>query len=84
MAMYNPHHPRGCIKNLYLKPLGVTPIINIGVGAHITATALGDPRFDPNLSNEERKSPDKGVFGFVRTVPNLLTTIFVNGAQEQN
>ena len=39
-----------------------TKIINIGVGAHITAAALGGPRFDPNLSNEERKSPDNGIW----------------------
>jgi len=39
-----------------------TKIINIGVGAHITAAATGGPRFDPNLSSEERKSPENGVW----------------------
>lgn len=37
-------------------------IINIGVGAHITAAAPGGPRFDPNLSNEERTSPNNGIW----------------------
>ena len=39
-----------------------TKIINIGVGAHITAAAPGGPRFNPNLTNEERKSPDNGIW----------------------
>ncbi len=39
-----------------------TQIINIGVGAHITAASPGGPRFDPNLSREERKSPDNGIW----------------------
>lgn len=37
-------------------------IINIGVGAHITAAAEGGPRFDPNLSTEARKTPDNGIW----------------------
>lgn len=39
-----------------------TQIINIGVGAHIRAAAPGGPRFDPNLSNEERRSPNNGIW----------------------
>jgi hypothetical protein len=39
-----------------------TKIINIGVGAHITAASLGGPRFDPNLSSDERKSPNNGIW----------------------
>lgn len=39
-----------------------TKIINIGVGAHITAAAPGGPRFDPNLSSEERKSLSNGIW----------------------
>jgi|GEM_PF-1459579 len=39
-----------------------TKIINIGVGAHITAAAPGGPRFNPYLSSEERKSPDNGIW----------------------
>ena len=31
-----------------------TKIINIGVGSHITAAAPGGPRYDANLSSEER------------------------------
>lgn len=37
-------------------------IINIGVGAHITAASPGGPRFDPNLSSDERKSPNNGIW----------------------
>ncbi|MBU2524538.1 hypothetical protein KKG71_05075 [Patescibacteria group bacterium] len=37
-------------------------IINIGVGAHITAAAEGGPRFDPHLLAEARKSPDNGIW----------------------
>lgn len=37
-------------------------IINIGVGAHITAATLGGPRFDANLSHGERRSPENGVW----------------------
>lgn len=39
-----------------------TQIINIGVGAHMTAAAPGGPRFDPSLSSEERKSPNNGIW----------------------
>ncbi|MDP8227634.1 MAG: hypothetical protein P9L89_08365 [Candidatus Celaenobacter polaris] len=39
-----------------------TKIINIGVGAHITAAAPGGPRFDPDLSSEKRKSPNNGIW----------------------
>lgn len=37
-------------------------IVNIGVGAHITAASLGGPRFDPGLSVEDRQSPDNGIW----------------------
>jgi hypothetical protein len=37
-------------------------IINIGVGAHITAAAEEGPRFDPNLSSTDRKSPENGIW----------------------
>jgi hypothetical protein len=39
-----------------------TRIVNIGVGAHITATSPGGPRFDPKLSNEERQSAENGLW----------------------
>lgn len=39
-----------------------TKITNIGVAAHIRAAAKGGPRFDPNMSVEERKSPDNGIW----------------------
>jgi len=37
-------------------------IINIGVGAHITAASPVGPRYDPNLSSERRRSPENGIW----------------------
>jgi len=37
-------------------------IVNIGVGAHITAASPGGPRFDPALSAAERRSADNGIW----------------------
>jgi hypothetical protein len=39
-----------------------TQIINIGVGAHITAAASGGPRYNPSLSTEERRSINNGIW----------------------
>ncbi len=36
--------------------------INVGVAAHITAAAPGGPRYDPMLSDEERKSSENGIW----------------------
>lgn len=36
--------------------------LNIGVAAHITAASPAGPRFDPNLTNEKRKSPNNGIW----------------------
>jgi len=36
--------------------------INVGVAAHITAASVGGPRYDPTLSQEERISPDNGIW----------------------
>ena len=36
--------------------------VNVGVGAHITAAAKGGPRYDSNLSPEERKNVDNGIW----------------------
>ncbi len=36
--------------------------INVGVAAHITAASVGGPRYDPTLSQEERVSPDNGIW----------------------
>jgi hypothetical protein len=35
--------------------------LNIGVAAHITAAA-GGPRYDPTLSEDQRKSPENGIW----------------------
>lgn len=37
-------------------------VVNIGVAAHITAAAQGGPRFDENLSADERSSPTNGIW----------------------
>ena len=36
--------------------------INIGVAAHITAAAEGGPRYNPDLSREERKSAENAIW----------------------
>ena len=35
---------------------------NVGVAAHICAAAPGGPRYDPNMSKAERKSPENGIW----------------------
>lgn len=40
-------------------PLGA---VNIGVAAHITAAASGGPRYDPDLTSDERSSPENGIW----------------------
>lgn len=37
-------------------------IVNIGVGAHISAAAPGGPRFDNTLPPEQRRSPKNGIW----------------------
>lgn len=37
-------------------------IVNIGVAAHMTAAADGGPRFDSNLTPEQRSSPENGIW----------------------
>ena len=36
--------------------------VNLGVAAHITAASEGGPRFDPDLSSEERRGASNGVW----------------------
>lgn len=36
--------------------------INVGVASHITAAALGGPRYDPALTSEERKSIENAIW----------------------
>ncbi|MFW6116710.1 MAG: hypothetical protein ACOC6F_03190 [bacterium] len=36
--------------------------VNIGVAAHITAAAEGGPRYNPDLSSDERRSPENGIW----------------------
>lgn len=37
-------------------------VINVGVAAHITAASPGGPRYDPNLTNEQRQSIENGIW----------------------
>lgn len=37
-------------------------VINNGVAAHICAAAPGGPRYDPNMTKEERSSQDNGIW----------------------
>lgn len=39
-----------------------TNIINIGVASHITAASKGGPRYDENMTAQERKSFDNGIW----------------------
>jgi hypothetical protein len=39
-----------------------TGVANIGVAAHITAAAPGGKRYDPNLTRDERRSFDNGIW----------------------
>ena len=36
--------------------------VSIGVAAHITAASEGGPRYDPNMSSEERRSIENGIW----------------------
>src|SRR6266852_569067 len=36
--------------------------VDIGMAAHITAAAVGGPRYDPNLTPAERKGPSNGIW----------------------
>ncbi len=36
--------------------------VNIGVAAHITAASPGGPRYDPQLTSEQRQHPDNGIW----------------------
>lgn len=54
--------------NLFCRKLTTGPrtespnIINIGVGAHITAASPGGPRYDLTLSSEQRESGENGIW----------------------
>jgi|SRR5215469_11459882 len=36
--------------------------VNVGVAAHITAASVGGPRYDPEMTSEERKSPANAIW----------------------
>jgi hypothetical protein len=36
--------------------------INVGVASHITTASLGGKRYNPNLTSEERKNPNNGIW----------------------
>jgi hypothetical protein len=37
-------------------------VVNVGVASHITAAAPGGPRYDPNLTSEERRHQSNGIW----------------------
>ncbi len=39
-----------------------TGVVNIGVAAHITAAAVGGPRFDPDIGSDDRASEQNGIW----------------------
>ena len=39
-----------------------TDVINIGVAAHITAASKGGPRYDEDMTAQERKSSENGIW----------------------
>lgn len=43
-------------------PDGADESASIGVAAHITAAAKGGPRYDPNLTQEERSAAENGIW----------------------
>lgn len=51
----------GCLRPT-IGPDGGSDTTNIGVAAHITAAAEGGPRFDPNLTGEERSATENGIW----------------------
>src|ERR1035437_7609746 len=36
--------------------------VNVGVASHITAAAPGGPRYDPNLTSDERRHQSNGIW----------------------
>lgn len=49
-------------KKMTIGPDSKNGINNIGVAAHICAAASGGPRYDENMSEEQRKSIDNGIW----------------------
>lgn len=41
---------------------GSDGVVNVGVASHITAAATGGPRYDPNLTSEERGHQSNGIW----------------------
>ena len=37
-------------------------VINVGVAGHISAAAPGGPRFDPEMTPDQRRSPENGIW----------------------
>ena len=40
----------------------VSGVTNVGVAAHITAAAPGGPRYDPDMTSEQRRSRENGIW----------------------
>jgi hypothetical protein len=60
-AGYLCSHPE-CRRPTIGPAAGDAEVVNIGEAAHITAAAMGGPRYDPSLSPEERRSQANGIW----------------------
>lgn len=47
--------------------------INVGVASHITANSQGGPRFNSNLTSEQRRHPENGIW-LCQTCSRLIDT----------
>jgi len=51
-----------CKKPTYFAKLGDDGFVNSGIAAHITSAAPDGPRYDPNLTSEERRNQANGIW----------------------
>jgi hypothetical protein len=51
-----------CRKPTFGAARGHDGFVNVGVAGHITAAAAGGPRYDPNLTNDDRRHPSNGIW----------------------
>lgn len=71
----------GCLRPT-IGPDGGRKTTNLGVAAHITAAAEGGPRFDPNLTGEERSAAENGIW-LCQTCSRLVDVDLPSHSTEQ-
>lgn len=52
----------GCDKQTVGPHTDINKTVSVGVAAHISAAAPGGPRYDPYMTEDERKSPENGIW----------------------